>query len=552
MGKRVLIVGGVAGGASAAARLRRLDEEAEIILFERGNYISFANCGLPYHVGGVIKDREELLLVTPSDMKRKYNIEVRILEEAVHIDRQNRRLTLRRADGSAYEESYDYLVLATGASPAPLPIPGIESDRVLRLFTLPDADRIVRELKEKKAGRAVVAGGGFIGLEAAENLRHAGLEVTLVEMADQVLPPLDPEMAKPLERELRKNGVTLLLSKAVSEFREEKGGLSLTLSGGEKLEADFCVLAAGVRPNSALAREAGLALGARGGILTDEHMRTSDERIYAAGDVAEVKNFVTGEKDMIPLAGPANKQGRIAADNIAGLNSVYKGSQGTSIVKVFSLAAASTGVNEKTLCRLGKEKGKDYETVIVSGNPHASYYPGAESMLIKLLFSPDGKKLFGAQIVGRDGVDKRIDVIATLLRMGGGVSELSELELAYAPPYGSAKDAVNMAGFTAENLIAGKVAFSDWNFMDAYDPSKTTVIDVREADELAVFGVPGALHIPLGEVRSRMGELDKEKEIVIFCAAGIRAYNAGRILMQNGFKDVKVYPGGTRFYRQVR
>ncbi|HWR23103.1 MAG TPA: DsrE/DsrF/DrsH-like family protein [Feifaniaceae bacterium] len=549
MGKKVLIVGGVAGGATAAARLRRLDETAEIILFERGEYISYANCGLPYHVGDVIRSRNALLLMQPNAMMKKFNMEVRTRQEVVSIDREHKRVAVNNlATGETYFESYDNLILSTGSSPVRPPIPGIDSPRVMTLWTVPDTDRIRKFLTEHEVKSAVVVGAGFIGLEMAENLHATGAHVTVVELLDQVMPPLDLEMAKLLEAHLKERGVSLCLGCGVAGFEETQSGVTVRLNGGGSIAADLVILAIGVRPNGGLAKAAGLDVNARGGVVVDEYLRTSDPSIYAVGDVTETADYIDGSRAMIPLAGPANKQGRIAANNIAGENERYEGTQGTSVVKVFELTAAATGASEKLLNKRGMVKGKDYESVIIMQNSHAGYYPGASLMTLKLLFSMDGKKLFGAQIVGREGVDKRIDVISTVIRLHGGVQELKSLELAYAPPYGSAKDAVNMLGFVADNVLSDKVAFSSWDALDHEDPNRV-VIDVRDDAERLMYTVPEAYPLPLSEVRARMHELDKTKEIVVFCAIGVRAYNAARILQQNGFQNVKVYPGGTGFYR---
>ncbi len=549
MGKKVLIVGGVAGGASTAARLRRLSEEAEIILFERGEYISYANCGLPYHVGDVIKSRGALLLQQPETMMKKFNMQVRVRQEVTAIDRENKRVTVNNTlTGETYTETYDTLVLSTGSSPVKPPIPGIDSPRVMTLWTVPDTDRIKKFIAENNAKSAVVVGAGFIGLEMAENLQLAGCHVTIVEMLNQVMPPLDYEMAQLLQENLTQNGVALCLGDGVSAFEENAGGVTVKLASGRSVLAELVILAIGVRPNGELAKAAGLTVNARGGVVVDEYLRTSDPNIYAVGDVAEITDFIDGGRAMIPLAGPANKQGRICANNICGANEKYEGTQGTSIAKVFDLSAASTGASEKLLQKRGMTRGHDYEAVTVLQNSHAGYYPGAVLMTIKLLFSMDGKKLFGAQIVGRDGVDKRIDIIATVIRLGGGVQALKSLELAYAPPYSSAKDPVNMAGFVAENVLSGKTAFASWDALEqAGEPH--IVLDVRDDVERLAYEVPGAVPLPLNDLRARLGELDREKEIIVFCAIGVRAYNAARILKLNGFEKAKVYPGGTAFYR---
>jgi len=547
---KILIVGGVAGGASCAARLRRLDESAEIILFERGEYISYANCGLPYHVGNVIPSRSSLLLVTPEAMKSKYNIDVRVQNEVTSIDRENKTVTVKRLpSGETYTERYDTLVISTGSSPLRPPIPGIHSPRIRTLWTVPDTDNIREMVLRQGLKTAAVIGGGFIGLEMAENLRHAGLEVSIIEMLDQVMAPLDFEMAQLLHENLEQNGVKLYLGDGVSSFEDTGDGVAVTLQSGKTVTAELVILSIGVRPNGELARAAGLQMNARGGIVVDEYLRTSDPDIYAVGDVIEVEDFIFKDRTMIPLAGPANKQGRIAADNIAGGSERYAGTQGTSVAKVFDLTAASTGANEKTLIKRGLVKGRDYETAVITQNSHASYYPGAVSLTMKLLFSLDGRKIFGAQIVGGAGVEKRIDTIAVTIRLGGGVEDLKSLELAYAPPYSSAKDPVNMAGFTADNVRTGKLALCSWDAVEKTPGA--LLLDVREDAELLAFAIPGAVQIPLGQLRKRLGELDKSREIIVFCAIGVRAYNAARILMQNGFENVRVYPGGVRFYRST-
>ena len=563
MGKTV-IIGGVAGGASCAARLRRLDGDRDIIILERGEYISYANCGLPYHVGDVIRSRRALLLMTPQRMKERFNIEVRTKNEVTAIDRAAKLVRVKDlATGREYEETYDDLVIATGSSPLRPRIPGIDSDRIRTLWTVPDTDEIRRMVQEEGITSAAVIGGGFIGLEMAENLRHAGLKVTIIEALDQVMAPLDFEMAQLLHENIRDNGVDLRLADAVESFEETmvqaKAGetapgpvpaastqVTVRLKSGAAVTADLVILSIGVRPNSALAKEAGLPLNQRGGIIVDEHLRTEDSHIYAVGDVVEVEDFVFGDRTMVPLAGPANKQGRIAADNLAGGDAVYRGTQGSSVAKVFDLTAASTGASEKTLIRRGLAKNTDYRSLIITQNSHAGYYPGATPMTMKLLFSMDGKKIYGAQIVGRDGVDKRIDVLGTAMRLGAGVQQLKELELAYAPPYSSAKDPVNMAGFVAENLMKGLVDIAEYNEPDT-DP-EAVMLDVREEAELLGYAVPGAVNVPLGQLRDRLGELDPEKRYIVLCAVGVRAYNGARILMQHGFKNVKIYPGGVRFY----
>lgn len=556
MRKKTVIIGGVAGGATTAARLRRKDESMEIVLLERGEYISYANCGLPYHVGDVIKNRESLLLQTPEAMKKKFNIDVRVQNEAVKINPEDQTVTIKDLKkGIEYEESYDYLVIATGSSPVVPPIPGIDGPDIYTLWTVPDTDRIKKVIEIKKPKTAAVIGGGFIGLEMAENLNRAGLQVSIVEMQDQVMAPLDFEMAQLLHENIEMNGVSLLLGDGVASFEHKDGKTLITLNSGKELQTDMVLLSIGVRPNSELAGEAGLKLNGRGGILVDEMLRTSEENIYAVGDVIEVENYVLKEPAMIPLAGPANKQGRICADNIAGGQKKYKGTLGTSVAQVFDLTAAAAGVNEKTLIRKGKVRGKDYETVLINQKSHAGYYPGAVPVTLKLLFDLDGN-ILGAQAVGQEGVDKRIDVLAGAMRSGNTIYDLEELELAYAPPYSSAKDPVNMLGFTAENVLERMVSFMSCRELD--DRIETegwekdlTILDVTEEMERMVFHIPGSVHIPLGQLRQRMSELPKDRLIVTYCAVGVRSYNTARILEQNGFSDVKVLEGGTSFYQSM-
>ena len=548
MGKKVLIVGGVAGGASCAARLRRLDETAEIVLFERGQYISYANCGLPYHVGDVIKSRDALLLQKPEQMRAKFNVDVRTGNEVVSIDRSAKTVTVRRGE-EAYRENYDTLVLATGSTPLKPPIPGIDSPRIMTLWTVPDTDRIRAMIHEKGARSAVVVGGGFIGVEMAENLKHAGLSVTLVEMDHQVMAPLDFEMAQLLHEHIVQNGVALSLGSGVKSFEDMGRSVNVTLNNGKTVQADLVILSIGLKPNTEIAKAAGLAMDERGGLVVNDRLQTSDENIYAVGDIIDVEDFIDKSRTRVPMAGPANKQGRIAADNIAGIEDRYTGAQATSISKVFDLTAATTGWNEKTLTKKGLVYGKDYERIIITQNSHAGYYPGAVPLTLKLLFSLDGKKIYGAQIVGREGVDKRIDTIAVTIRLGGDVTSLKNLELAYAPPYSSAKDPVNMAGFTAENVLRGLVKFSPWDGLQKIPDS--VLLDVREDAELMAYELPNAVHIPLGQLRRRLGELDQGKTYIVFCAIGVRSYTATRMLMNSGFPHVLLYPAGTRFYQST-
>ncbi len=543
---KTVIIGGVAGGASCAARLRRLDGEREIIILERGKYISYANCGLPYHVGGVIRNRSSLLLMTPELMKDRFNIDVRVENEVTEINRSEKTVTVKKlSTGETYTESYDDLVIATGSSPLRPKIDGINSDKIHTLWTVPDTDKIRSLVQGGKVKNATVIGGGFIGIEMAENLRHAGLEVSLIEAAQQVMAPLDFEMSQILHEHIRENGVHLYLGDGVSAFEDKDDTVTVKLKSGKNISADMVILSIGVRPNSELAKNAGLELNTRGGIIVNENMRTSDEHIFAVGDVIEVEDFVSKERKMVPLAGPANKQGRIAADVLAGRNSAYQGTQGSSVAKIFDLTAASTGANEKTLIKRGLEKHKDYETLIINQNSHAGYYPGATPLTIKLIFETAGGKILGAQIVGREGVDKRIDTIGVALRFGATTDDLKNLEFAYAPPYSSAKDPVNMAGYVAENIRTGLVSIAEVNETEEKD---VILLDVREEAEVMAYSIPNAINIPLGKLRDNLSKLDKSKKIIVFCAVGVRAYNGARILKQNGFENVKIYPGGVRFY----
>jgi NADPH-dependent 2,4-dienoyl-CoA reductase/sulfur reductase-like enzyme/peroxiredoxin family protein/TusA-related sulfurtransferase/rhodanese-related sulfurtransferase len=550
MSKKIVIIGGVAGGASTAARLRRKDETAQIILLERGEYISYANCGLPYHVGDVIQDREALLLQTPEKMKGRFNVDVRIKNEVTAIDRKNKTITIKKVDtGEVYNESYDTLVISTGSSPIRPALPGIDSEKVMTLWTIPDTDLIREKIQKENIRETVVIGGGFIGLEMAENLQLAGSRVTVVEMLNQVMAPMDFEMAQLIQEHLILSGTELILEDGVAGFEDTANGIKIKLSSGKEIETQLVLLSIGVRPNSGLAKEAGLELNTRGGIVVDDNLLTSDPDIYAIGDVIEVTDFISKEKTMVPLAGPANKQGRICADNIAGGKVSFNGTQGTSVAKIFDLTAATTGSNEKILQKRGLQKGTDYEVVYVNQNHHAGYYPGATPMVIKLIFSKDGQKIYGAQIVGRDGVDKRIDVLATAIRLNGSIQDLTELELAYAPPYSSAKDPVNMAGYTAENVINGLVKFCDWDFIEKSKPEDVILLDIREDMERLAYKLNNTLDIPLGTLRDRLDEIDRFKTVVTFCSIGVRSYNAARILMENGFENVLLYPAGTSFYR---
>lgn len=538
MGKKVLIVGGVAGGASTAARLRRLDEEAEIIMFERDEYISFANCGLPYYIGETIKERDKLLVQTPKSMHDRFNIDVRNNSDVTSIDINNKKVTVVSKDRGTYEESYDVLVLSPGAKALKPPIPGIESKRIFTLRNIPDTDGIKAFVDSRQAQNAIVIGGGYVGVEMAENLKERGLNVILVEAAPHILAPFDSDIAVVVEKELEDNGVGLILGDGVKSFEENEDGIITELASGARIEADMVVLAIGVSPDTAFIKDSGIKLGVKGHIIVDKHMLTNIESVYAVGDAIEVVDFVNGQSTAIPLAGPANKQGRIAADNICGIKTKYKGSLGTAVIKVFGLTAASTGNNERNLKRLGIQ----YRVVNVHPVSHASYYPGAVPMSLKLIFNDEGR-ILGAQGAGFDGVDKRIDVIAAVIRMKGDVKDLTELELCYAPPFSSAKDPVNMAGFAAENILEGRTEVITYEELLAYDRGNTILLDVRTELEYSNGHLEGAVNIPLDNLRERMGELDKNKLILEYCQVGLRGYVASRILMQNGFK-VKNLTGG--------
>lgn len=538
MSKKVLIVGGVAGGASTAARIRRLDEEAEIVMFERENYISFANCGLPYYIGEDIKERDKLLVQTPEAMHRRFRIDVRTNSEVVSVDGGNKTVMVKTRDGRQYEESYDFLVLSPGAKPLTPPIPGIESSKIFTLRNIPDTDRIKDFVDNWGVKRAIVIGGGYIGVEMAENLIHRKVDVTLVEAAPHILAPFDSDMVVMAEKELSKNGVKLLLKDGVKAFDEKEKGISVTLTSGTTIDADIVILAIGVVPDTAFLKGSGINLGARGHIVTDEHMKTNLDGVYAVGDAVEIVDLVTGEKAAIPLAGPANRQGRIAADNICGISSVYKGTQGTSIIKVFDLTAAGTGANERTLQRYNIS----YRVIYAHPMSHASYYPGASQLSIKLLFNDDGK-ILGAQVMGYDAVDKTIDIYATVMRLNGTIYDLTELELAYAPPYSSAKSPANMTGFIAENVLKGRMEVQVPEKAAAFDSGSTVLIDVRTAMEYENGHLEGAVHIPVDELRGRIQEIPKEKEVLVYCQVGLRGYIASQILGQRGFRVSNVTGG---------
>lgn len=547
MSKKVVIVGGVAGGASTAARLRRLSEDVEIILLERGEYISYANCGLPYYIGGKIEERDSLFVMTPEKFKARVNVDVRLQHEALLIDREKKEVeVLNRISGEKYRQPYDNLVLSPGAEPLHPPLPGIDSPGIFSLRSVSDTDRIYNFIEEKEPRKAVVVGAGYIGMEMAENLRHRGMEVTLVELVPQVLPPVDSDMAVLVQQYIRALGLGLRLGDRVKEFHlRENGGLAVDLGNGEHLEADLVILSIGVKPEIKLAGEAGLEV--ERGIVVNEYMQTSDPAIYALGDAVEVKNLVTGKPAVIPLAGPANKQGRIVANNIAGHRDEYRGTQGTSVLKIFDMTVATTGVNERTL---DIEKIA-YRSVIVHPSDHASYYPGASPLSLKLLFDPGGN-ILGAQAVGFSGVEKRIDVIATALRSGATVYDLQELELAYAPQYSSAKDPVNIAGFVASNLLRKDYRTIEAAVLLKMEQEDVQILDVREREEYELGYVSHSINIPLGELRKRLNELDPSKKIITYCSVGLRSYLALRILFLNGFGNVLNLNGGYRTYQALR
>jgi NADPH-dependent 2,4-dienoyl-CoA reductase/sulfur reductase-like enzyme/peroxiredoxin family protein/rhodanese-related sulfurtransferase/TusA-related sulfurtransferase len=541
---KVVIIGGVAAGMSAAARLRRLDEQAQIVVFEKDEYVSFANCGLPYHIGGVIAHRQSLLVQTPESLKETLALDVRVFCEVVSIDSKGHTVRVQETrTGRTYDEPYDKLVLAPGAKSIRPPMPGLDHPAVFELRNIADMDRIVAKV-QAGAKRAVVM-GGYIGIEAAENLRERGLEVVLVEKMPQIMGPLDPEMAHYLQQQLELHGIQVTTGAGVTGFRDEAGKVAVVLETGIHIITDLVVLALGSTPNADLAKQAGLQLGSRGGIVVDDRMQTSDPDIYACGDAVETVDFVSGKPVYIPMAGPANRQGRLVADNLCGRDSRYRGSQGTSVLKAFDLTVATTGLNEKSLKRLNIPFRKIY----VHPFGHASYYPGTAQMHLKLLFSPDGHRILGAQIVGYDGVDKRIDVLATAMRGGLGVWDLEHIELAYAPPYGSAKDPVNMAGFTACNLLRGDVDF--W-YAEEFPklPSDAVVLDVRTPNEFDVWHIPRAINVPFSELRAKVASLDRSKPHFVYCKVGVRSYLAYRILRQHGF-TAKTLCGGTDVFRAV-
>lgn len=546
---KVVIIGGVAGGASAAARLRRLDESAQIIMIERSGYVSYANCGLPYYIGGTITDRAKLTLQTPESFRARFNIDARVRQEVVSINREERTVTVRRLDnGTEYVESYDKLILSPGARPVMPGLPGEDGERVFTLRTVEDTYAIADFVDREQPRRATVVGAGFIGLEMAENLRDRGMEVTVVQRGRHVMPIFDADMAALLHNHLCEHGVELLLESNVAGFTEHDGVITTSLADGRTIESDMVMLSIGVAPESSLARDAGLELGMRGSIRVDATMRTSDENIYAVGDAVEVTNVVTDSPALIALAGPANKQGRIAADAICGRASTFAGSQGSSVLKLFELDAAATGL---TLAA-AERAGFDADAVVLSPANHATYYPGAENMTLKVVFNRSDGRILGGQAIGRGGVDKRIDVLAVAVRARMTASDLAELDLAYAPPYSSAKDPVNMAGFMIENILEGLVSQVSWN--EALNLARTDddviLLDTRTAGEVRRASIEGALHIPVDELREHLDELPRDKRLLVFCASGLRSYVACRVLAQHGFTCSNI-AGGYGFYAQV-
>ena len=545
---KVVIIGGVAGGATAAARLRRLDETAEITVFEKSGFISYANCGLPYYIGGTIEDEEELTLQTPESFYSRFRVDMRVNHEVTAIHPERKTVTVKNlSDGSIFDESYDKLIISTGAKPVKPKFSEIDNSNIFTLRTVEDTLAIKNYIDTQKPHSAVVAGGGFIGIEVAENLRQLGLDVTIVQGDPQLMLPFDPDMAAFIHSEVRKHGINLMLNSMVESFEEKDGKTLVKIKNGTSVTADMIILAIGVSPDASLAKEAGLKLGIRGSICVNDRMQTSDPDIYAVGDAVQIKNFVTEKQTLISLAGPANKQGRIAADNICGRDSRYNGGQASSVIKIFDLTAAATGINEKTAA----DTGIEYDKVILSPLSHAGYYPGGKIMTMKVIFEKESYRILGAQIIGFDGVDKRIDVIATALRSGLKAYELSELDLAYAPPYSSAKDPVNIAGYMIENLKNGIV--KQWYYEDLdklLRNSSITLLDTRTPGEFSRGHIDRFINIPVDELRSRISELDKSKPVYVICQSGLRSYIASRILTGYGFEAYN-FAGGFRFYDAV-
>lgn len=554
---KVVIIGGVAGGATAAARIRRLDENADIVVFEKTGYISYANCGLPYYIGGVIEDEAELTLQTPASFWQRFRIDMRVNHEVIKIDSDRKTVEVRNLiSGDVFEESYDKLLISTGASPVKPELPGMDDERFLSLRTVEDTFKIRKYVDDNKPKSAVIIGGGFIGVEVAENLREMGMDVTIVQRPDQLMNPFDRDMASFIHGEMRRHGVELRLGRNVQGFeksdvdKENSGNemIKVLLDDGSFINTDMVVLAIGVVPDSQLAKEAGLETGIKGSIVVNDRMETSKPDIYAVGDAVEVKHFVTGQKALISLAGPANKQGRIAADNICGGDSVFKGSQGSSVIKIFDMTAASTGINEKS----AKAQGIDYDKVYLAPMSHAGYYPGGSLMSMKVIFEKETYKLLGAQITGYEGVDKRIDVLATAMHAGLSALCLKDLDLAYAPPYSSAKDPVNMAGFMIDNIAEGRLKQFFWDDADSLPRDGSVVLlDCRTPEEYSYGHMEGFINIPVDELRSRMDELPKGKPVYVHCQSGLRSYIGCRILEGNGF-DCYNLSGGYRFYEAVK
>ncbi|MGI5857469.1 MAG: FAD-dependent oxidoreductase [Candidatus Merdivicinus sp.] len=545
---KVVIVGGVAGGASAAARIRRLDEQAQIVLFERTGYISYANCGLPYYIGGIISDEEELTLQTPESFWDRFRVDVRVRHEVTAVNPEKKTVTVRELDsGVVYEESYDKLILSPGAKPVQPDMPGYPHERIFTLRTVEDTLKIKKFTDEKKPRTATVIGGGFIGLEMAENLAQRGIQVTIVEYADHLLAPLDFDMACSVHVQMKSHGIRLMLKTAVTGFEWQDEQLLVKTADGCGVPSDMVLLAIGVAPDTALAKSAGLKLGIKGSILVNDRMETSVPDIYAVGDAVEVKHFITGRSALISLAGPANKQGRIAADNVCGGNSSYKGSQGSSVIKLFDMTVAATGINEGQ----AKMANIDYERIVLSPASHASYYPDGRVMTMKVLYEKETEKILGAQIVGFEGADKRIDVIAAAIRAGMKAAELAELDLAYAPPYSSAKDPVNMAGFMIENIVTGKVKQFHHDEMSGLPlDGSVFLLDTRTPGEYRKGHAEGFINIPLDDLRERLGEIPKGQKVYVMCQSGLRSYLACRILSQSGY-DCYNFSGGYRFYDVV-
>ena len=538
------IIGGVAGGATAAARLRRIDEQAEIILLEKGKYISYANCGLPYYIGGVIAEREKLLVQTPASFGKRFRIDVRVENEVIAIDPEKKTLTIRKADGKEYEETYDKLLLSPGANPVKPPLEGIDSEGIFTLRNVEDTDRIKAYITDKQVKRAVVVGAGFIGLEMAENLHHAGVAVSVVEMGNQVMAPIDFSMAAPIHRHLIEKGVSLYLEEGVTRFRRTEEEITVFLKSGKTIPADMVLLSIGVRPATALAQQAGLELGETGGIRVDEHLETSVKDIYAVGDAIEYPHPLTGKPWLNYLANPANRQGRIVADNMAlGNTTSYEGAIGTSIAKVFDMTVASTGLAAKRL----KQWGMEYQSSVTHSASHAGYYPDALPLTLKLTFHPKTGKLYGAQCIGYEGVDKRIDQIAGLIKHGGTVYDLMETEHTYAPPFSSAKDPIAIAGYVASNIISGAMPVISWREL-AEKKDEVMLIDTRTPEEFSFGTIPGAVNIPLDEMRDRLSEIPADKPVVLFCAVGLRGYLAQRILIGRGYRNTANLIGGYKTY----